>query len=238
MDVYIRWSVDTGAIRPLLERYLGNLTPGLPTDRDRLSPQERGKNQADIHIPYGHFTKKVYKGTENKATVQLVFSGDYSYSPENNIKLRALSEILQIKITQHLRENESEVYSPSVQVSYNKYPRSSYAFTVSFGCAPTNANHLIELVIKECTALRENGPAPEDLAKFKAEYKRTHELQLQDNEYWLRYLSNQYENNEDVLQVLGYNVRLQKLSVPELQAAAKKYLSGNNLIKFVLLPEK
>ena len=54
--------------------------------------------------------------------------------------------MLLIKITQHLREDESEVYSPSVQLNFSKYPIASYALmSVSFGCAPKNADHLMEL---------------------------------------------------------------------------------------------
>src|SRR6202042_2137200 len=96
------------------------------------------------HLPVGQLVKKVNRGKENKATVRLVVSGDYDYSAQNNLSLRALSDILQIKVIQHLREDEGEVYSPQVRVSYDKYPRNRYIFTFSFGCAPANVDHLIE----------------------------------------------------------------------------------------------
>ena len=57
----------------------------------------------------------VYRGKENKATVRLVISGDYDYTATNNLSLRALSDVLQIRMLQQLRENEGEVYSPQVQ---------------------------------------------------------------------------------------------------------------------------
>jgi zinc protease len=222
-------SFNVDSIRPLLERYLGSL----PALHKRETARDLG-----IHIPPGKLTKKVFRGFENKATVRMVFSGDYSYSPENNITLHALKEVLSIKITQHLREDESEVYSPSVQVSYNKYPRQRYSFTISFGCAPANADHLMEGVVKEIATLRQNGPLAEDLDKFKAEYKRIYELQMTENLPWLDYLINQYENQEDPMQTLDYLNRLNKLTAASVQEAAKKWLDGKNEIRFELLPEK
>ncbi len=219
---------NTDSIRPLLEKYLGSLPS--------LHKNETARD-LNIHIPAGQLTKKVYKGSENKATVKMVFSGAYDFTPENNMTLQAIKEVLAIKITQHLREDESEVYSPSVQVSYHKYPDARYAFTVSFGCAPVNADHLMSGVEKEIATLKQNGPSSEDLNKFKAEYTRVHELQLRQNESWIGYLSTQFENNEDPNQWLDYDNRLYKITTSSAQKAAIELLDGKNVLRFVLLPE-
>jgi zinc protease len=221
-------SFTIDSIRPLLEKYLGSL----PSLHKKEIARDLG-----IHIPPGKLSKKVFGGTENKATVRMVFSGDYMYGPENNITLQAIKEILSIKITQHLREDESEVYSPSVQVSFNKYPKQRYSFTVAFGCAPANADHLMESVEKEMAALRQNGPEAEDLVKFRAEYKRIHESQMTQNNYWLDYLVNQYENQEEPTATLDYTGRLERVSAAMVQEGAKKWLDGKNEIRFELLPE-
>ncbi|SHM58818.1 M16 family metallopeptidase [Mucilaginibacter sp. OK098] len=215
-------------VTPLLEQYLGSL----PSLRKNEKPRDLG-----IHIPAGLLTKKVYKGAENKAIVRLLISGDYQYSAQNNLLLKALGDILQIKVLQHLREEESEVYSPSVQTLYNKYPKNRYAFTVSFGCAPKNADHLIAMVKKEMETLISNGAEADDIQKFKAAYEKNVELALNDNGFWLSYLSSQYENDENVLQVLDAKPNLAKVTPETLKQAAQVYLSGNNIIRFELLPE-
>ncbi len=221
------FSIDS--LRPLLEKYLANLPS--------LNRHTQAKN-LHIHTPQGVYMKKVFKGTENKASVRMVFSGDYHFDPVTNMQFNALKEVLQIKIIQHLREDESEVYSPSVSFDAHKYPDANYSFTVSFGCAPKNAEHLMEDIDKEIAAVRDHGPVPEDLEKFKAEYKRTHETQIRDNGYWLSYLTFQYENGEEPLNVMNYSNRLESVTAKQVQDAAKKYLNGKNRIAFVLLPEK
>jgi zinc protease len=216
-------------ITPLLERYLGSL----PATHQHIKPRDTG-----IHIPAGHIVKRVYKGTENKATVQLVFSGDYTYSPLANLQLKALGDVLQIKVLQQLREAEGEVYSPQVQTSYNKYPHNRFALTVAFGCAPQNADHLVAMVEQEMKTLKEKGPDADDVQKFKAQYEKNVELALKDNGFWMNYLLGQYENNENVLQALDTDKLLQKIDAVSLKQAAQVFLSGNNMITFQLLPEK
>ncbi len=216
------------SITPLLEQYLGSLPS--------LHKNERAR-ELGIHIPPGQLVKKVYKGTENKALLRLVYSGDYAFNPANNILLKALGDILQIKLLQHIREDEGEVYSPNVQTSYNKLPKNRYAIVVTFGCDPKNVDHLIEMVKKEMEAIRTNGPEADDVQKFKASYVKNVELALKDNGFWLSYLAGQYENGEDVLEALNTDKNLTQVTQANLKDAASNFLSGKNAISFELLPE-
>jgi zinc protease len=215
------------SIIPLLEQYLG----ALPSTYKKEQARDLG-----IHIPTGRITKKVFKGVENKALIRLVFSSDYNYSPLNNLLLKALGDILQIRLTQDLRESEGEVYSPSVQVQYNKYPKTRYALVVAFGCAPANADHLVERVQQIMQEMQANGPSADNIEKFKAAYVKNVELVLKDNSFWLGYLSGQYENNEDPLQVLDIPSLLEKVNNASLTEAADIFLGDKNMITFELLP--
>jgi zinc protease len=217
------------SIRPLLEQYLG----ALPSLHKNETARDLGQ-----HIPEGQLTKTVYAGTENKATVRLVISGDYTYNPVNNLLLNATGEVLQIKLLEHLREQAGEVYSPSVQTSYNKYPHNRFAVIISFGCAPENVDHLIGMVQKEMENLRQKGAEAADVEKYKASYSKNVELALQDNGFWLNYLSGQYENNENVLQVLDNNKTLEKVTPAAIKEAGGIFLNNKNFIRFVLLPAK
>ncbi|WP_431200763.1 insulinase family protein [Mucilaginibacter sp. P19] len=100
-------------IKPYLEHYLG----GLPSTNSK----ETYKNM-NIEPPAGLITKTVNKGVGEKSTVQLVFSGDYDYNEANNIQVDALEEVLNIKLIERLREQESGVYAPGVRAGYHKIP--------------------------------------------------------------------------------------------------------------------
>ena len=215
-------------MRPLLEKYLGSL----PSTNQKEKAKDLG-----IHIPKGVIAATAVKGREPKATVRLVISGDYTYSPQTNIQLDALSEILQFRITDRLREKEGGVYSPRVSVTYNKNPSNRYAYTISFGCAPDNVNKLVAAAKDEVKKLQTQGANALDITKFNTEETRQYELHLNDNDYWLDYLSGQYQNGNDPNSILQYPALIKQVTPATVKAAAKLYLNESNFIQLVLIPE-
>ncbi len=222
-------ALDPQKIKPLLETYLG----GLPN----LSRKEEAKDLG-IVIPKGKINKAVYKGQEPKAIVHLYFSGDMAYNTENRNQFKALAEVLNIKLIERLRMEESGVYGVHASGKVNKYPHANYVFRILFGCAPENVEKLANSAIDEIRKIRENGALEVDIQKFLAEEKRTTETQLKENSFWQAYLSSQLELNEDPKMILTYLDSLKTISPESLKNFANTYLNGDNLIRFVLLPEK
>lgn len=219
---------ETEKIKPMLEQYLGSLPS--------INRKENAKDLG-IKIPAGKLDKKVYKGREPKASVRLVFSGEHTYNEKNNNQLEALAEVLSIKLIERLREDEGGVYGVGARASYTKHPQGRYSMTITFGSAPENVEKLINSTLDEINKIKQNGAQAIDLEKFIAEETRTTETQLKENGFWLNYINNQLQNEEDPKQVLTYLSSLKELTPAALKEAANKYLSGNNLIRLVLLPE-
>ncbi|WP_439698286.1 M16 family metallopeptidase [Mucilaginibacter sp. AW1-7] len=222
-------NIDTQAVKPLLEKYLGSL-PG-------VGKFEQAKD-LHINIPAGIITRTVYKGTEPKATVELVFSGPFDYSLENKLKMDALTETLQIRLMERLREDESGVYTPSARINTSKYPQGRFSLTILFGCAPQNADKLIASALDEVNKIKISGPLQGNVDKFKAENQRAIETALKTNSFWLGYLSGQIQNQEKLDQIGNYSANLNQITVADIKEVANKYLSDDNYIRLVLLPEK
>lgn len=221
-------SIDTNAIKPLLEKYLG----ALPATNSRETAKD-----LNIHVPEGKITKNVYKGTEPKSTVILIYSGRFDYSPDNNVKLDALKEVLEIRLLQRLREDESGVYNPGVYEETSKFPQQRYSFIIQFGCAPENVDKLIASTLDEISKLREGGPLQENLDKWRAEAKANAETTFKTNDYWTWYLNKQMQDQADLAQLNTYDKRLEEVTVASVKDLAQKYLSGANFIHLVLMPE-
>ncbi|SFO52003.1 zinc protease [Chitinophaga sp. YR627] len=216
-------------LKPLLEKYLG----GLPATHQEAHYKDLG-----IHPPEGRIEKAIYKGTAAKATVNLAFSGRFDYSAAEKVQLDALKEVLQIRLIERLREDESGVYSPGVGQSVTKDPDARYMFTISFGCAPQNVDKLIASVLDEVNKLKVSGPPQVNVDKYKAEYRRTHETELKSNLWWFDYLVTGLQNQADLHELNSYERDLEQVSPASLKVLAGKYLSGENFIRMVLLPEK
>ena len=221
-------SLQTEKIKPLLEKYLG----GLPCTH-------KGETYKDLGIrpPNGRIEKTVYKGTEAKATVNLVFTGNFNYSAAEKVQMDALKEVLQIRLIERLREDESGVYSPRVGEGVDKYPQSRYHFVISFGCGPQNVEKLIASALDEINKLKTSGPPQANVDKFKAEDQRIKETDLKSNTWWLDYLVTGLQNQDDLHELNTYNSDLSKVTQASLKIMAEKYLSGKNYIKLVLMPD-
>lgn len=220
-------SFKTDSIVPLIEKYLGSL----PSINRKEDWRDLG-----ISIPGGKLRKVVRKGSEDKATVQLVFSGEYKYSEKANVIMDALEEVLKIRLTERLREDEGGAYSPAASVGYSKTP-SRYTVSISFGCAPANVDKLIAATLDEIKKLQENGANKEDLEKLISESKRSRELGLKTNSFWLSYLNGKYQLKEDLDGFSDYEKLLNSMKSEDIRRASKTHLTQKNYIEFILLPE-
>jgi zinc protease len=216
-------------MKPLLEKYLG----GLPSINRKETYKDLG-----INSPSGKISKTVYKGTENKANVALIINSTFEYSKDNTLQISALGEILQNRLTDRLREEESGVYSPSCRSNTSKIPSQRYGFQISFGCSQENVEKLINATLDEINKIRQSGAKQTDIDKYKAEDRRDTEEQLKDNSFWAGYLSSKYLSGDDPKEILSAIKDLDKVTPESTKATANKYLNGDNLIRVVLLPEK
>jgi len=217
------------SITPYIQAYLGSLPS---------TNKKETFNNLNIHPPAGQITKTVYKGIGDKASVELVFSGDYDYNDANNVQVDALESILQIKLDQRLREKDGGVYSPVVRASYKKLPGARYSFSIYFDCAPANVDKLVGHALEEIDSLKQKGAQQLDIDKFAAQDARSTQVQMKENIFWAGYLGAVSQNQSDPDAILHHVSDLGNVTVQSTKDAANKYLSGTNLIKLILLPEK
>jgi zinc protease len=221
-------SFDNEKIKPLVSQYLG----GLPTQKKVENWHDRG-----IVPPAGQISKIVKKGTEDKSTVSLIFSDSFVSTPEDELMITALGEILNIKLTEKLREEQGGVYSPYVFGQSSKYPSPRYQFRIGFGCSPANVEKLTTLTLAEIEKIKTTGASQVDIDKFVSNQKLEFEKNLKNNDFWLNKLASKYQDGTDIRDILVEDKLLSKISTETTKLAAIKYLSGKNLIKLVLLPE-
>jgi zinc protease len=103
--------------------------------------------------------------------------------------------------------------------------------------APENVEKLIASALDEINKLEKDGPPQENMDKWRAEEKTSFEPQLKTNNFWLGYLNGQLQNGEALNEVNKYNTLLDKVTPGDVKTMAGKYLSGENYIRLVLMPE-
>lgn len=220
-------SFDVASMEPLVTTYLASL-PGT----------EHTENWRDLGmaIPSGMIKKVVRKGIEPKAQVQLTYHGDFAWSMENRFRLRAMVEVMEMKVRETLREEKGGVYSPGVWTQTEQFPNSEYMVNVYFGCDPERVDELIADVEKIVASMMRDLPEQEYVDKVAEIQRRQRETSLKQNTSWLQSLAFYYRNNESPLNILTI-VDLPDTLTPEMiRQTAKEHLGGDRAT-FILLPE-
>lgn len=219
---------DPTSIRPFLETYLASL----PSSSAREKAKDLG-----IRPPKGFVTKEVFKGKDQKCTVQMTFTGSIPVSLENNYLLKSMNDVLTIKLTETLREKMSGTYSIRSRGNLNKVPYTNYVQTVSFQCQPAMADTLMKAARAEIEKIRTFGVETVDLNKVKLAQKNQLDLNLKDNTFWTQEITNDLMELKKMATASDYASMIDKLSSAQIQKMAKKVF-GKNYIQAVLMPEK
>ena len=75
----------------------------------------------------GVIDKAVYRGIEPKSRSQKIFTGPFEYDGwKNNLELRAMTSVLQIKLREVLREDLGGTYGVWVSSSGSQHPDEEY----------------------------------------------------------------------------------------------------------------
>ena len=222
-------NVDTTALKPLVERYLASL----PSTGRKETFRDNGGSP-----PTGVVERVVHKGIEPKANTIIDFTGVCSYNPETRVEMRALTDLLQIKLDETLREQLGGAYSPRAGGGCSRVPQQRYSIEVQYNSSPENVEKLSKTVFAIVDTLKNQPATAADVNKVKEGLIREREVSLKQNSYWLASIINREQAGEDITGITaGYDALISNITPAMIQAAAKKYLNTANYARFVLLPE-
>lgn len=219
---------DKADIKPLLERYLGSLPSA-----------HRNEKWKDLGIrpPDGPLEESVSKGMDPQSIVSIYFHKEKEYDRIKAYHFSSLSEALNIKLVEELREAEGGVYSVSSNASAGKYPYGHYTFRIYFPCDPGNVDKLTGIALDLLREIRENGPTDEDLHKIKEAQRRQYLINLKENNYWLNALRTSYYYGLDPTELLKTEEMISSLSKEDIKDIANEMIDIDKYIKITLYPE-
>ncbi|HEY0093261.1 MAG TPA: insulinase family protein, partial [Archangium sp.] len=225
---YLVGSFKPDSIRPLVERYLG----GLPSAGRRETPRDRG-----VRTPPGVVRRTVRRGMEPQAHTQVVFSGPLAYERRNVALLRTLSDALEIRLRDRLREELGGTYGVGVGASTQREPNPEYRFIVDFSAAPERLTELSQALFAELEAVKRDGVTEEELAKVREQQRRERETQIRENDFWMSQLI-QYDASGWDLGLITSQPLSQGFTPQDVRDAARTFLNTSRYVQVSLLPEK
>jgi zinc protease len=216
------------SLKPLVAKWLGSL----PSTGRKETWRDTG-----IRPPSGVVQRVVKRGAEPKARTALIFTGPFEYTRQNRYYLSALSELLNIKLREALRENLGGTYGVSVSPSAIKDPQPSYRFTIGFGSAPERLEALTVAALAQIDSVKRFGTTPEYLNKVKEAALRSRETAIKQNNYWLSQIATFDQSGWPLAEIPNGEKLISSLTVEDLKRAAAKYLRTDNYVRVSLYPE-
>lgn len=222
-------NVDLEAAKPLLATYIGSLPskgkPGAIFDNG-------------VRIAKGVKELSFYKGKEAKSFIFNVYSGEVPYTEDLALQTEMLTEVLNIKIIEELREKIGGIYGGGIGGSVNKYPFEGYTLALQLPCGPENVDKLKKAAAEEIEKIKTNGPEQKDLDKVKKALLEKHTVNMKDNRYWSNVLQGVYLMNSDPQRVFDFEKIVNGVSIEDIKKTANLLFNGKNVLNSVLYPEK
>jgi zinc protease len=216
-------------IQPLVEKYIA----GLPVTKNKFIAVDN-----KVRPQKGKVDINVYKGTEAKSLILTFYTGETTYSEDLDLKAQAVSEVLNIKIIEDLREKIQGIYTGGIYAKLSKIPYQHYSFVLELPCGPEKIDTLIFAANQEIENLKNNGPSVEDLNKVKQQWLEANKTAMKENNTWLQSLQDIVYKGNDADRFLQYEKYVNALTLKDIQDTAKLLLNGTNVTTAILRPAK
>ncbi len=222
-------NIDVNTVKPLIQTYIGSLTT---TDRtetfvDRKVNPPKGKTVKQIEIPL----------TVPKSTVVVNISHEIDYTPFNELCLKVIEGILDIRYVETIREDEGGTYRFSTSLGLRKYPTPQASASFQFDCDPNKADHLKTLVYKELDSMAQDGPSQENLDKAVSNILKNREEAKQHNRYWLSTIYSYYLTGINSNDPANYEDILKKLTTDNIKTIADTLFSNGDVVDVIFKPK-
>jgi zinc protease len=228
MNYFFVGSIPEASFKPLIEKYiggLGNQTIESKT-RDLGIEPVTGENSLTIKI-----------GSEPKSMVNEMSYFNTPYNQNDETELNLLTEIINNRITDVIREKMSAIYGGGAGLRLQKFPKERFMMQSYLPCGPENAEKVKTAfweIIKECK--QPGNIKADELAKATETAIQKYRVGIKTNNYWLALLSKYQQFGLPTENIHNFETRIKAISPAKLTAVANKYLNSKNVLHALMMP--
>lgn len=226
-DFILVGNIDETKVKGWLEKYFATL----PTTELPVAFRDLG-----IRTPTKSVSLEVKKGAEPKSLVLMSFAGAAPISDMEQLRLQILTEVINLRIMEVLREQKTLIYSGSMSSALAYIPYEQFSARAVLPGAPSNVNAIVAAMEQEIRTLQTEGPTQSDMKKVMTNWFSVQAKQEQDNEYWMGQLQNRVFYKKPLESALLWPMLTASITAADVKKAANDYLPLDNYVKAVLSP--
>ena len=220
-------SYDEKQLPELLEKYFASL----PSSEEILREENLG-----INIPKGIEKETVVKGIDKKATVTLIFPYNHVYGENERILYSGFSRILNMALTENIREALGGVYSISSSPTLSPNNHGEDRLIISFSCDVQRLDEIKKATLDTVRKLSTAKVTQESIDSIKSGYALSYRTDVLRNEYWLNYYYQKFTVG-DSFKILTPEEYNKLMTADNILNFSRKAINMNNYIYVTLLPE-
>ena len=173
-----------------------------------------------------------------KSSVRISYKNEMEYSLKNSLIAKTLGDILQLRYTETLREDEGGTYGASARSGLSKRPKNEASISVTFDCNPEKVEKLIGIVHSEIQKIANGDIQQLDLDKTLTNYKKEREEQKNYNRYEMSLLTNFYREDYNMNTPKNFEKIVNNITVKDLQKFTKNLVTNAKTYEVVFKPTK
>lgn len=229
-EFFIIGDIQQDSLKPLLKKYVASIPTNNHTEQWQDNSVPWLSHTIDKDIPL--------KMEDPKSTVKIGYKADFKYSLKNTFIARALGDILQLRFTETLREEEGGTYGARAGAGMSKRPVEQASISVSFDCDPDKAERLIAIVHKEIGKMAKGDIKQTDLDKVTTNYLKERTEQQDKNSYQMRLLRNYFREGYNMNDPKNFEDIVNAISVKDIKKFAKALLKNAKSYEIVFKPKQ
>ncbi|MGJ8734878.1 MAG: M16 family metallopeptidase, partial [Cellulophaga sp.] len=170
--------------------------------------------------------------------VNIAYKKEMPFSKNNVIYTRALGDILQLRVTETVREAEGGAYSPRASASFSREPKSQAYVSFSFDCNPNMADKLVDIVKSELQKVASGDIKDDDLNKTKTNYIKERQQAKEKNGFDMQILTAYFRFNENINNSKNFENIVNKMTKKDIQKMAMQVLDEGKSYQIIFKPKQ
>lgn len=211
----------------IINKYLGNVEGNSTQEKfiDHKTSMAKGfakeKVVREMNVP----KTSIYVHYENK---------EVSFSDKKQIMAYMLSQLLDKRYLEKIREDEGGSYGVQTGSSLSRNPTPRFSLEISFDCNPDKDAKLLEIVYDELDRIAKQDVDAKNLSDIKQDLIKSNQQNIKSNSYWLNVIVDQLKTNDAFLSSSAYENLIKSISVKDIRQYAAEVLPKANKVEVIM----
>jgi zinc protease len=227
-EFYIVGDISPEVLKPLLEKYIASIVG--------IKRKESFKDNTVAWVS-NKIDKDVFLKMETpKGSVKIQYLEDFTFNQKNRIIAAFLGDILTLRYTESLREQEGGTYGAHVSSGLNKLPKPTASLSIAFDCDADKVEHLLPIVYQEIEKIKKGDIVNEDLEKTRTNYIKSRADSKDYNSYSMDLTYNYFKNKYNMDADENYINIVKAITEKDIQDFANSFLKKAKVYEVVYKP--